>query len=110
MLIGLVDAQIVTVGQISSPKNPRIAHNSEIVISVRKDCWRNGIGSQMMQELIQFAKENPTIKNISLGVKAANLAGLNLYQKLGFQQVGVHKNFFCIEGEFDDKIIMELYV
>lgn len=63
-----------------------------------------------MNELIRFAKEHDTIKNISLGVKASNHNGIKLYEKLGFVKVGVHKNFFNINGVFDDEILMDLYL
>lgn len=34
----------------------------------------------------------------------------HIYDKFGFQKVGVHKNYFNINGEFDDKILMDLYI
>lgn len=110
MLLGIIDNNIVSVAQISSSNRKRIAHNSEISISVKKDYWRNGVGTAVMEELISFAKENSTIKNIGLGVKASNLNAIKLYEKFGFVKVGVHKNFFNIIGVFDDEILMDLYL
>ena len=62
-----------------------------------------------MEELIKFAKENPTIKNVSLGVKATNEKAIKLYEKFGFEKVGVHKDYFNINGEYTDSLIMGLY-
>ena len=39
MIIGLINNEIVSVAQISSPSRKRIAHNSEIAISVKKKYW-----------------------------------------------------------------------
>jgi len=69
-----------------------------------------GIGTAVMEELIDFAKNNNTIKTISLGVKASNKKAQHLYEKLGFKEVGVHKNFFNIDGNYYDEILMDLYV
>ncbi len=110
MILAFVEKSLVSIAQISRINQKRIAHNSELAISVKKEYWRQGIGSIMMNELIQFAKEQGEIKNISLGVKASNSKAIKMYDKFGFQKVGVHKNYFNINGEFDDKILMDLYI
>lgn len=108
MIIGIVDDNIVSVAQISSNNIKRIVHNSEVFISVKKDYWGSGIGSAVMEEIINFGREHSTIKNISLGVKASNHNAIKLYEKSGFEKSGVHKNYFNINGNFDDEIIMDL--
>lgn len=110
MILGIIDNKIVSISQISSSSRKRIAHNSEISISVKNDYWRNGIGSAVMGELIRFAKESGTIKNINLGVKASNINAINMYEKFGFEKVGVHKDNFNVNGKFDDEILMDLYI
>lgn len=110
MVIGLIDNAIVSIAQISCPNRKRISHNSEISISVKKEYWKNGIGSAVMEELIKFAKENDHIKNVSLGVKASNVNAIKMYEKFGFVKVGMHKDYFNINGNFDDDIIMDLYL
>lgn len=108
MIIGILDNNIVSVAQISSNSRKRIVHNSEIAVSVKKYYWGSGIGSAVIEELINFGRNHSTIKNISLGVKASNHKAIKLYEKLGFEKIGVHKNYFNINGNFDDEIIMDL--
>ncbi|MBZ9621447.1 GNAT family N-acetyltransferase [Clostridium sp. FP2] len=110
MVLGIINNKIVSIAQISSPNRKRIAHNSDVSISVKKEYWKNGIGSAVMEELIRFAKENDTIRNISLGVKASNKNAIMMYQKCGFEKIGVHKNYFNINGNFDDEILMDLLI
>ncbi|MEW8995533.1 GNAT family N-acetyltransferase [Clostridium sp.] len=110
MLLGIIDNQIVSVSQVSAPNRKRIAHNSELAISVKKEYWSMGIGTTVMEVLIDFAKNHETIKTISLGVKASNKKAQHLYEKLGFEKVGVHRNFFNIDGNYDDEILMDLYI
>ena len=109
MIIGIIDNNIACIGQIRKFGRKRIAHNSELSISVKKDYWRMGIGNEVMNELIEFAKNN-NIRNISLGVKASNNKGINLYKKCGFKEIGRHKNCFNINGIYDDEILMDLYL
>ena len=69
-----------------------------------------GVGTEMMKLLIDFAKSTSVIKNISLGVKSDNEKGIKLYEKMGFEKVGVHRNFFNIDGKYFHEILMDLYL
>ena len=110
IILGIINDNIVSVAQISSPNRKRIAHNSDVSISVKKEYWGNGIGSAVMEELIRFAREHDKIKNISLGVKASNHRAIAMSEKFGFKKVGLHKDYFNVEGNFDDEILMDLYI
>lgn len=110
MILGIIDDNIVSLAQVTSSNRKRIAHNSEVSISVKKDYWRNGIGSAVMEEIIRFAREGSVIKNISLGVRASNINAIKMYEELGFVKVGLHKNYFNINDNFDDEILMDLYI
>lgn len=109
MIIGMIDNNIVSIANIGKSFRKRISHNGEIAISVKKEYWGIGVGYAVMNELIEFAKSN-NIKNISLGVKASNNKAINLYKKCGFKEIGCHKDFFNVNGEFDDEILMDLYL
>lgn len=64
----------------------------------------------MLKLLIDYAKSKGTIKNITLKVRASNTRAMYLYKKLGFKRVGSHKNYFNINGKYDDVILMEQYI
>ena len=110
MILGIINNNIVSCANISSSSRKRIAHNSEVAISVKKDYWRNGIGNAVMEELIRLAKEHDTIKNISLGVNRSNKNAIIMYEKFGFRKVGVHNDYFYVNGNYDDEILMDLYI
>ena len=110
MILGIIDNNIVSIAQISSSSKKRIEHNSEVAISVKKDYWKKGIGSNVMGELIRLAKEHCIIKNISLGVKASNKNAIMMYEKFDFKKVGIHKDYFNVNGNYDDEILMDLYI
>jgi RimJ/RimL family protein N-acetyltransferase len=110
MVLSFVDDILVGIAQISAPDRERIAHNAEIAISVRKSHWRLGIGEAVMHELITFAKWHKKIGIVSLGVRAQNHGARKLYEKMGFKQIGVRENFFNIDGEYFDEILMDLHL
>lgn len=110
MLLAFLDGKIVSLAQIACSPRARIAHNGEVALSVKKEYWHMGIGKAQMEELIAFAKSNGTIRNVTLGVRAENVNAIKLYEKCGFTKVGVHKNFFNVDGKFYDEILMDLFL
>lgn len=108
MIIGLISGGVVSIARITSFHRLKTAHNAELSISVSKDHWNLNIGSNMLKIMIQFARENQLIENISLGVIEDNSGGIRMYEKFGFERVGVHKDFFNIRGKYYDEILMDL--
>ncbi|MBT3319342.1 MAG: GNAT family N-acetyltransferase [Clostridia bacterium] len=110
MVLSFVGDTLVSIAQISASDKERIAHNAEVAISVRKSYWRLGIGEAVMRELISYAKHHKNISIVSLGVRAVNHGAKKLYEKMGFEQVGVHKDFFNVDGKFFDEILMDMHI
>ena len=80
MLTAEADGQIVACADISSHgAKSRVWHRAELGISVRKDYWRLGIGSALMERLIAFAKQTG-YEQIELTVESKNLRnGFSVY-------------------------------
>lgn len=110
MLLGIIDNEVISTAHITCLNRKRIAHNSEFSIVVKKAYWRLGIGSAMMKELIGFAKQHICIRNLSLGVRATNKNAIRLYEKYGFKKIGVHRDYFYIDGNYYDEVLMDLHV
>ena len=76
----------------------RMKHRGDFAISVAKDYWNKGIGSQLLDNIIAFAKENE-FKVIDLQVRSDNKSAIHLYEKYGFKKIGEHPAFFKIDDE-----------
>ena len=66
-------------------------HITDIV--VKKSNRQTGIGSKLLEKLIQTAK-NQNFKAITLEVNEHNLPAINLYLKYGFKNVGFRKKYY----------------
>ena len=77
-----------------------VAHITNIV--VKKDLRKTGIGTLLLQELINMCK-NLQIKEITLEVNEHNVSAIKLYEKFGFKQVGLRKKYYNNE---DNALIM----
>lgn len=87
------------IGDASLTRLPRrMKHRGDFGTAVLKEYWNQGIGSQLLCEIINFAKEN-AFEIIDLQVRSDNLAAIHLYEKFGFQKIGTHNSFFKIGQE-----------
>ena len=73
----------------------RMKHRGDVAISVAKDHWNKGIGSQLLNNIIAFAREND-FEVIDLQVRSDNKSAIHLYEKYGFKKIGEHPAFFKI--------------
>jgi ribosomal-protein-alanine N-acetyltransferase len=72
-------------------------------VAVEEKSRNLGIGYAMLQELMRQGEERG-ITAYTLEVRKSNQAAIHLYEKLGFEQVGIRKNFYDLPTE--DAVIM----
>ena len=75
-------------------------HITDIV--VKKSNRQTGIGSKLLEKLIQTAKSQ-NFNSITLEVNEHNQPAINLYLKYGFKNVGFRKKYY---NNKDNEIIM----
>lgn len=72
-------------------------------VSVKKELQGQEIGTMLLQELASRTKEMG-IEKIFLEVRESNVAALALYEKQGFERMGVRKNYYT--DPIEDAITM----
>jgi ribosomal protein S18 acetylase RimI-like enzyme len=72
--------------------------------------WQNKkIGSFLMEGVIKWAVNKSPLNIVWLEVYSTNTGGIKLYEKFGFEQCGVIKDFFK-EDNPADKITMVKHI
>ena len=79
-------------------------HITDIV--VRKDLRCKGIGSHLLEKLIETAKLEKVV-SVTLEVNINNVPAKKLYEKYGFQPLGIRKKYY---NQTDDAVIMTLFL
>ena len=107
MLAAVQDRQIIACADICSHgAKSRVMHRGELGISVRKDYWRQGIGSALMDRLISFAVGSG-YEQIELTVESRNRRALELYLKYGFMVYGTRPHGMKYpDGSYDNDYLM----
>ena len=62
-------------------------------LAVVPDFRNRGIGQQLVTELISHLAALD-VKSLTLEVRQSNAAAISLYEKMGFQQVGLRPNYY----------------
>ena len=110
MIVAFDEGELIGTGAVSVVSGkPRFAHRREIAISVRKDYWGKGIGTGIMNVLMDFAIKSGA-EVLELEVRSDNEAAISLYKKFGFEKIGTNEKFFKINGEFFAADYMNLYL
>ena len=72
-------------------------------IVVKKNFRNNGIGSLLLENLINLSK-SLNISSLSLEVNEKNISAISLYKKFNFKEVGKRKNYY----KDSDAILMSI--
>ena len=107
MLVAEMNCQIIAGADICSHgAKSRVMHRGELGISVRKDYWRQGIGSALMERLLAFAAQCG-YEQIELTVESKNHRALRLYLRYGFTVYGTRPHGMKYpDGSYDNDYLM----
>jgi ribosomal-protein-alanine N-acetyltransferase len=89
---------------IFSPINPE-AHI--LSISVRKKMQSKGIGTLLLQSMLEQCKAM-NYKKILLEVRVSNTLAINFYEKFGFSKDAIRDNYYKDNSE--DALLMSLQI
>jgi len=110
MLCAFIDEKLVGSLGFHGGLRQRIRHTGEFGITVLKEHWGKGVGSELINYLIVWAKETRIIRKINLRVRSDNHSAISLYKKSGFVSEGTITQEFFINGKFFDAIHMGLEI
>lgn len=109
-ILAIVNDEIIGIASITSVQKERMKHNGTLGISLRKKYWGMGLGIEIMDYLIDWAKSNGITKKINLLVREDNIRGIKLYEKFEFEKEGLLKKDICVNGIYYNTIAMGLYI
>ena len=109
-LLAEADNRILGMSHAVGGKRRATRHAVTIGITVHRDHRNQGIGTALLQSLIDWAKSTTTVKRIELFVYARNDQAIHVYQKLGFKTEGRRQNSARDRrtGQLIDDLVMAL--
>lgn len=105
-LVACDDEEVVGYCRCEGNKLKRLSHQVTFGIAIQKEYWGYGLGRQMLEKVIVWAKEQE-IHKINLSVLASNKRAVNLYKAYGFQVEGCLKDDKRLhDGKYHDTLLM----
>lgn len=109
-LVAEIDGKIAGLLNVDASDIPRKKHIGDFGITVRKNHWGKGIGSNLIESMLEWAKANSIIRKINLNVQINNEVAIALYKKFGFKIEGTIKRNSFIDGKFYDSYAMGILI
>ena len=108
LLVAVVQKTQKVVGLIglSPVKRARRSHVGQIGMSVHDDYHNQGIGSQMMEAVLDLADNWLNLKRLELEVYVDNKSAIHLYEKYGFVIEGTLRKYAFRDGDYVDTYAM----
>ena len=98
--------KVIGMAGLTTEKNPRLRHCGGIGIMVGKDCWGLGVGSALMEKLLDMADNWLMLVRVELTAYSDNERAIHLYEKYGFVKEGVKRKAAISCGQYKDELIM----
>ena len=99
-LVACMDEEVVGHLGLETFTRPRRRHVGEIGMAVRDDWQGQGVGTALMEAVLDLADNWLNLTRIELSVYTDNAAGIALYEKFGFEIEGTHRRYGFRNGEY----------
>jgi len=74
-------------------------------LCVRPDARNQGLGTRMVQYLMNQARQSD-MGSIFLEVRVSNKAAIHLYDKLGFNEIGLRRDYYPARNGREDALVL----
>ncbi|APB30735.1 GNAT family N-acetyltransferase [Vagococcus teuberi] len=107
ILLAFNQLDIIGIATIVSEEENCFKHVGELGITIKKEFWGLGLGTAMIQEMIELCLESQIIKRIEINVQTRNTRAMSVYEQVGFVLEGVKRQAFLSENnELIDVAVM----
>lgn len=100
------EEEIIGTAGLTINSNPRLRHSGGIGIMIHKDYQNMGVGTALMEALLDVADNWLMLIRVELGVFEDNKRAIHLYEKLGFKKEGLKRLPAIRNGKYENECLM----
>jgi putative acetyltransferase len=106
ILIAEIDGAVVGHGGVHLAAGRRRVHAASIGMSTDEAWHGKGVGSALLEAMVDLAEKWLQISRLELTVFADNQRAIGLYRKFGFKEEGLMRGFAMRDGILIDALMM----
>jgi RimJ/RimL family protein N-acetyltransferase len=103
------DGHIVGRLSVARDQHPASRHVADLGLMVAQSHRRRGIGTQLLQAAVQWAR-HAGVRKLELHVFPWNTAAIKLYERFGFVNEGYRKAHYRRGDEYTDAVLMAYWL
>lgn len=97
------------IGEVVLNEIDSINRSANIRIAIQGNKYRGkGYGTEAMMLMLRYGFETLQLHRIHLGVYAFNPRAIHVYEKIGFQREGIHRDSLFLNDAYHDMIMMAM--
>ena len=100
------DNTVLGLVMLTVESNPRRRHSGGLGIMVRTGCQGQGIGTALLEAVLDLADNWLMLRRVELEVYADNQRAVRLYEKFGFEAEGRKREAAVKNGAYVDLMVM----
>ena len=100
------EEEIIGTAGLTVNINPRTRHSGGIGIMIHKDYQNMGVGTALMEALLDVADNWLMLIRVELTVFEDNKKAIHLYEKFGFEKEGLKRLAGIRNGKYENEYLM----
>jgi RimJ/RimL family protein N-acetyltransferase len=110
-IVAEMDGEIIGSLDFHGGRYARIRHVGTFGMLVRRDYRNQGVGTALLETMLDWAHSNPCIEKVSTTLFTTNARAMTLYSKHGFVGQGVRQREYQVSpGRYLDAVVMAKWV
>ena len=110
-IIAEMDGEIIGSLDFHGGRYDRVRHVGNFGMLVRRDYRNQGVGTALLETMLDWAHSNPCIEKVSTTLFTTNARAMTLYSKHGFVGQGVRQREYQVSpGRYLDAVVMAKWV
>jgi ribosomal protein S18 acetylase RimI-like enzyme len=93
------EGTIVGHADLRARPEPHTGHRALLGMGVHRDHRGRGLGRRLLEVILAWAREQPTLVWVDLEVMAENTPARRLYERAGFRTLAAVEDMFRVDGE-----------
>ncbi len=98
--------RVVGGSELCGPPYPTELHRATFSLGLERSHYGRGLAMALCDAVLAWVRADTSIAYLDLAVFASNTPALRLYERLGFERVGMIEDRYRVDGERVDDVLM----